>query len=65
MKDNSKNNNLKKQGEVNSDLSLEQEIIKTLEKKNKQIESGEVQPDDNVSKGKTSGGFDEWSASWP
>jgi len=65
MKDNSKNKDHKKQGEENTELSLEEEIIKALEKKNEQIKNGEEQPDDEVGKGKRTGGFDEWSVSWP
>jgi len=65
MKDKRKNNDPERKREVNSHLSLEEEIIEALKKKNEQIASGEEQPDDNVNKGKTSGGFDEWSVSWP
>jgi hypothetical protein len=65
MKNNNKNKDPKEQGEESSDLSLEEEIIKALEKKNEQIKSGEQQQDHGVSKGKISGGFDEWSVSWP
>ncbi|MDQ0966701.1 hypothetical protein QFZ20_002104 [Flavobacterium sp. W4I14] len=64
MKDNGKNKDHKKQGEENCALSLEEEIIKALEKKNEQIESGEQQ-DHTDNKGKKSSGFDEWSVSWP
>jgi len=65
MKDNSKNKDRKKQGEENTALSPEEAIIKALEKKNEQIKSGEEQPDPGVGKGKRTGGFDEWSVSWP
>jgi hypothetical protein len=65
MKDNSKNKDHKKQGEENSDLSLEEEIVKALEKKNEQIKSGAEQRDQSGSKNKGSMGFDERSVSWP
>ena len=65
MKDNSKNKDHKKQGEENSDLSIEEEIVKTLQKKNEQIKSGAEQTDQIGSKEKGSNGFDEQSVSWP
>jgi hypothetical protein len=65
MKDNSKNKDHKKQEEENSDLSLEEEIVKALEKKNEQIKSGVEQVDQSGSKNKGSMGFDERSVSWP
>jgi len=65
MKDNSKNKDHKKQEEENSDLSLEEEIVKALEEKNEQIKSGAEQVDQSGSKNKGSMGFDERSVSWP
>jgi hypothetical protein len=65
MKDNSKNKERKKQEEENSSLSLEDEIVKTLQKKNEQIKSGAEQTDQSGSKDKGSMGFDERSVSWP
>ncbi|CAH0277499.1 hypothetical protein SRABI27_03676 [Pedobacter sp. Bi27] len=65
MKDNSKNKDHKKQEEENSDLSLEEEIVKALEEKNERIKSGAEQIDQSGSKNKGSMGFDERSVSWP
>lgn len=65
MKDNSKNKEQKKQEEESSNLSLQDGIVKTLQKKNKQIKSGAEQIDQSGSKDKGSSGFDERSVSWP
>jgi len=65
MKDKSKTKDHRKQVVESSDFSLEEEIIKVLEKKNEQIKSGKEQPDQGGNKGKRTGGFDEWSVSWP
>ena len=64
MKDNSKNKEPKKQEGENSNLSLQDEIIKTLQKKNEQ-KSGAEQTDQSGSKDKGSSGSDEQSVSWP
>ncbi|CAH0126515.1 MULTISPECIES: hypothetical protein [unclassified Pedobacter] len=65
MKDNKKNKGPKKQEKENSNLSLEDEIVKTLQKKNEQIKSGAEQIDQSESKDKGSMGFDKQSVSWP
>ena len=65
MKDNKKNKGPKKQEKQNSNPSLEDEIVKTLQKKNEQIKSGAEQIDQSEIKDKGSIGFDEWSVSWP
>jgi len=65
MKDNSKNKERKKQEGENSNLSLQDEIVKTLQKKNEQIKSGAEQTDQSGSKDKGSMGFDKQSVSWP
>jgi hypothetical protein len=64
MKDNSKNKERKKQEEENSSLSLQDEIVKTLQKKNEQ-KNGAEQTDQSGSKNKGSMGFDKQSVSWP
>ncbi|MGN8056138.1 hypothetical protein ACTJKN_07690 [Pedobacter sp. 22163] len=65
MKDNSKNKERREQREENSNPSLQDEIVKTLQKKNEQIKSGAEQTNQNGSKNKGSMGFDERSVSWP
>lgn len=65
MENNSKKNKPQSR-EITKNSSLEEEIIKGLKERNESIRSGNVTEEDRSSKDDNkSGGFYEWSVSWP
>jgi hypothetical protein len=48
-------------------VSLQDEVLKALERKNREIRNSpdEQRPEKQSGEGDSTGGFDEWSVSWP